>query len=698
MLRVRCLANLAGAALLLAQPAFAQEAAPVCAPIAKVRPERHLRQLSLDLLGRPPTYEEYQAVQKKGSVTEEDVRALMEQEGFYARIRNFHRALLRSNISASVNNNTNSRLSGNGSGTAFGFANNASTALRGVNGQSCNTDVEQDACLTNLQDGHVTSLSAKTTPRTCRDDKGVPLPVSYDYDTNFFTCTDLATKTGDAALTTCEQLAAAPATNKWAKLRNFCDVRGSGDAKKSFLCVPTWTKFGEAALPNPLPAGTEPYELRDGYYNLVTVAGREYVESFNLPKSSTGVTSLSRCLLDMGTSGGVKGTYTVPRGCILREGYVNKPAPYWAPPGSPATVKVCAIEAQERDENPWTRATCEAGRFASDRTCGCGVGMRRCEVPSIGQTTDPLYVRSVHDLRVQAFNEEPLRIIESVVRRDEPYYNILTTRRSFVNGTLSQYYKQNQGVGVFSTTAPAPVDSIPAVPYVEAETWTEFTRDASHSGVLTTPGFLYRFPTQRARVSEFYEAFLCKTFAPSSDGSLPPPEDACNRENNLAKRCGCNYCHATIEPTGAHWGRYAERSAQFLSPNQFPRLDPKCRDCAIAGDTNCGGECSQYVMQAYDGDGASSLGLLKTYLYRTSDEEPNIEAGPRLLVERMMQTGELERCTVRRVWQEFLGRPMTSEEQRMYLTPLATDFAKNGHRFKALIERVVMTDAYRRID
>ncbi|HSP80551.1 MAG TPA: DUF1501 domain-containing protein, partial [Myxococcaceae bacterium] len=27
------------------------------------------------------------------------------------------------------------------------------------------------------------------------------------------------------------------------------------------------------------------------------------------------------------------------------------------------------------------------------------------------------------------------------------------------------------------------------------------------------------------------------------------------------KRCGCNYCHATIEPVGAHWGRFAERAA-----------------------------------------------------------------------------------------------------------------------------------------
>jgi hypothetical protein len=53
---------------------------------------------------------------------------------------------------------------------------------------------------------------------------------------------------------------------------------------------------------------------------------------------------------------------------------------------------------------------------------------------------------------------------------------------------------------------------------------------------------------------------------------------------------------------------------------------------------------------------------------------------------------------VRRIWSEFLGRPMSAEEQRLYLQPLADEFTRDGHRLKGLIQRVVMTDAYRRID
>jgi hypothetical protein len=659
---------------MMAAPASAEEA--VCGPVAKVPLERHLRQLSLDLLGRPPTIEEYRAFQAKGSVTAEDVRAMMGSEEFYGRMRDYHKALLRSNIRASVFDNGDTRLAGTGQEldlpgspgrkytVPYELRGNTSSALRGANNQSCDVLIKQDACGVGgppLQDPH----NADQTVTECRDSKDVPLPVSYDYDRNFYTCNRL-TKTG-VVIDSCTKAVAEGVMED--KNLYFCDMQWVAGERKlaPFLCLPDKGRVTTAALTQE--------EL---------VAGRVVAFLHPAPPAGTTLTRLDRCTLKQTERNGVKGTYVPQRGCIQREGTVTKSAPFFAE-NPAATVAVCAIEAQERDANPWTMESCETARFSRDRTCGCGVGMRRCELST------------THDARLDAINMEPELIADSVIRRDEPYFNILTTRRSFVNGTLSEFYRQKQGVGIFTISSPASADVIPAIPYSQATTWREYIRDAQHSGVLTTPSFLYRFPTQRARVNHFYEAFLCKTFTPSPD-PLPPPENDCNRENNLAKRCGCNYCHATIEPTGAHWGRYDERNSLFLNPERFPRFDPKCRDCALSGDTNCGGECGQYVMQAFDGDGASSLGMLKTYLYRTPEEEANIEAGPRLLVERMLQTGDLERCAVRRVWHEFLGRPMTGEEQRLYLEELSQDFSRNNHSLKALIEKLVMTDAYRRID
>ncbi len=649
------------AGLLVALPAFAQQA--TCESPASPPVERHLRQLYLDLLGRPPTIDEYRAAQAKGAVAPADVRELMTREEFYDRMRGYHRALFRANISASVYNNGDARL--NGTGTAprpYSIGGNPSATLRGRNGVLCDGNILQSDCNAFKEDPHSEPAS-----KTCFDSNQVPLPVSYDYDTNFYTCTRLDVT--DTTITSCDVAVTKGALA--ADLLYFCDMRrDANNVLHPHTCLPDAAKPNTAALTARV---LEPVTNR--------------VIAFQNPTAGSSLPQLDRCTLNLTLRNGVRGSYAVQRGCVQREGYVTAPSPFWEPATRPQ-VAMCAIEAQTRAVNPATLESCETNRFLGDRSCGCGVAGRRCESGD----------NAVHNARVAAFNSEPELIADSVLRRDEPYFNILTTRRSFVNGPIASLYRAAQGFTVFALSPPVDAAAVPNVGYADAATWSEYLRGPQHSGVLTTPAFLLRFPTQRARVSEFYEAFLCKTFVPAPNARLPAADDSCNRENNLAKRCGCNYCHATIEPTGAHWGRYGERAATYLDAAAYPRLDPRCRDCALNGDANCGGECANYVMQAYDGDGAESLGMLKTYLYRTPSEEANIEGGPRLLVERMAQTGDLERCAVRRVWSEFLGRPMSQQEDQMYLDSLVQGFIQDNRRMKSLIERVLSTDAYQRVD
>ncbi|HEY0883552.1 MAG TPA: DUF1585 domain-containing protein, partial [Archangium sp.] len=541
---------------------------------------------------------------------------------------------------------------------------NPSRPLRGRNGVGCDHFIEQDQCNAFSEDPH-----AEPATKTCRDGMGVPLPVSFDYSTDNYTCTQLGTTA--APIADCN--AAVTASAMPAKYLFFCDMRRVGTAAtlRPHLCLPQ--------AGNPITAAlTE--EVLDGDGKVI---------AFRNPANPSGqLARLDRCTLDLSLTGGVRGRYVTQTGCVQKEGVVTVPAPYWdTTPNAPA-VTMCAIEAQVRAANPWTMETCESGRFTGDRSCGCGVGARRCEP---GTTT-------LHNQRIAAVNDEPLVLIESVLRRDEDYFNILTTRRGVVNGPLSQLMRENQTPTLWQVTAPTSPQLVPNVPLNETDTWVEYTRDEYASGVLTTAAWLYRFPTQRARVSQYWQAFLCKSFSPPAGAIVPPPEDSCNRDNNLATRCGCSYCHATIEPVGAHWGRFGERNAQYLDPTLFPKVSAKCRDCALAGNTTCDNECGNYVMQALDGEGATSLGLLRTYLYRTQDEEPNIVGGPKLLVERTLQTGELEKCAVKNVWNHLLGRAMTAEEERLYMTGLVNDFAMSNHNFKHLMLKVVSTDAYRRVD
>src|SRR4051812_9781554 len=101
------------ATLSLSSVAFADNQ---CASVPTVPLERQLRQLYLDLAGRPPTIDEYKAIQAKGSIDSSVVDDLMSREEFYARMQGYHRALLRTNVTASVYDNGDTRLSLNADG------------------------------------------------------------------------------------------------------------------------------------------------------------------------------------------------------------------------------------------------------------------------------------------------------------------------------------------------------------------------------------------------------------------------------------------------------------------------------------------------------------------------------------------------------------------------------------------------------
>jgi hypothetical protein len=643
-----------------------------CAAVPGIPVERQLRQLYLDLLGRPPTVDEYHAAQAKGSIDESDVDALMKSEEFYARLQTYHRALLRTNVSASVYDNGDTRLTLNADGNKpLEMRGNPAAALRGRNGQGCDHFIDQDQCNASHQDPQLEPAT-----KTCRDANGVPMPVSVDYDLAIYACTALSgTGVTDCASAAAAGLLKGDGTGVPDKMLYFCDNRRQTTGMlKPFLCLPDPGKPTTANMT---------VETLDS-------AGRVVTLSNAMPVAGAAFNSLDHCDLSLALKNNIKGEYTTKRGCVVREGTTTVPKPYWDT-STATTAVACAIEAQTSSVNPATLESCETSRFSGDRSCGCGVAFRRCEFSDA--------TVNVQQARIDAVNSEPLKITDSVVRRDEDYFNILSTRRSFLNSTLAEFYQQRQGTSVWSVTPQASLTALPQMDFNSDPTqWVEYTRDANNAGVLTTPEYLYRFPTYRSRVNQFYGAFLCKAFAPPPDAQMPAPDDPCNRENNLAKRCGCTYCHATIEPTGAHWGRWGERNATYLDPTLFPKYSAKCHDCALAGNTTCDGDCDNYVMTAQDGDGASSLGLLKTYLYRTPEEELNITGGPAALVQRMMQTGDLERCAVQNVWKEFLGRPMTQQEQDLYMESLVQQWQQKGRSMKELIKLLMATDAYRRID
>jgi hypothetical protein len=262
-------------------------------------------------------------------------------------------------------------------------------------------------------------------------------------------------------------------------------------------------------------------------------------------------------------------------------------------------VRTCAYEAQDRTNSVYTGAACNNIPLR-DPSCGCGPEGVYC-MPAVA-VNSPLASRTQALIR-GALNAEPLQIVASVVERDEDYFEIFTTRRSFITGPLAHLYRhQLDAVQGLELGLPAPADVIPTMGFGDTS-WREYVRNPEHAGVLTTAAYLGRFPTWRPRVSQFRTAFMCRPFSPAT-GSLPSPDDTCTREPNLARRCGCQNCHAALEPMTAWFGRWAERSTRYLDPASFPSFDPNCQLCALRGQ-NCTTRCRiQYVTDTVDADGA----------------------------------------------------------------------------------------------
>lgn len=362
----------------------------------------------------------------------------------------------------------------------------------------------------------------------------------------------------------------------------------------------------------------------------------------------------------------------------LQEGYVEV-EPYWAPG---TTVKVCAYDAQDALVSP-SGTDCSTVEASNDPGCGCGPDLRWCALAS-----------EAVDITA-AMGEDIERRVSRVITEDLPYLELLQGDVGFVNGPLAYFLKHQTGVSTTIRFAEPPVDPavLPDLDYDDADTWVEIHLGDHHSGVLTAPGFLLRFMTNRARANRFYNDFLCQPFQPP-DGGLPVPTGVPTVD--LTEREGCAYCHALLEPAAAHWGRWSTSGAAYLDPDAYGAYDPTCAVCGLAGST-CPSVCDRYyVTKALAPEEAPYLGWLKALEFLEPDQEVNVELGPAWLVDTTVADGRLTRCVVERATDWLLGRPLGPEDEG-WVDGLAVEFAAGGFRYDQLVKSIVTSDVYRRV-
>jgi hypothetical protein len=364
----------------------------------------------------------------------------------------------------------------------------------------------------------------------------------------------------------------------------------------------------------------------------------------------------------------------------MRDGYVMM-STYWSD-GEP--VAVCALEARTIETNPVGLA-CSTAEGMLTGGCGCGADLRHC----IG-------VDQVQDL-MDSLQDQVLRSVRRPIAERRSYFDILTDTSVEVDGRIVHFYRYLAPMAIdpIVLVPPVPVAALPEVGFTDP-TWHEVSRESVHSGVLTNLLFLLRFQTGRARAARFWDAFLCEPFqAPGI--SLPSPSDPCSAEPDLRKRCGCNGCHASLEPATAYWARFTDAGTLYLNPFLFPVVADQCATCAHQ-PAGCDSVCRRfYLTEAGHPALEPYLGTLQTFVFRDEDEVAAANEGPAGLVATYLANGKLSQCTTMKLYERFFGRPMNVEERMDVLPALVDAFEASGQDFITLVKAIVMTDGYRRM-
>ncbi len=364
-----------------------------------------------------------------------------------------------------------------------------------------------------------------------------------------------------------------------------------------------------------------------------------------------------------------------------REGYVMV-APYWAPDTS---LPVCAFDAQDVLVSA-TGTRCDTQDGASDPGCGCGPALAWCR--SGGASVRPV---------VEAFGSEVELRIADVIDGDRSYLELFTGRTAYVNGPLVHYWKHLARVpaGTRNTPVPLPVEQLPELAYTDVDTWHPILLGPEHAGLLTSPAFLLRFQTGRARANRFYNAFMCQPFQPPSAG-LPVPDDESAYQLDLQLRDGCKYCHALLEPSAAYWGRWSQQGAGYLDAESYPAVRDDCERCATSGES-CSTDCKRYYLtEALVESQEEYLGKLLSYEFRREDHYGNIESGPRALALSVVVDGRLPDCVSRTAAAWLLGRAILPEEEP-WIDQLGDQFIASDFNYRDLVKTIVSSPVYRSV-
>jgi len=249
----------------------------------------------------------------------------------------------------------------------------------------------------------------------------------------------------------------------------------------------------------------------------------------------------------------------------------------------------------------------------------------------------------------ESAREQLLRtVVDHVLARDEPYPELFTTRRTFIDGSLGRVYR-------------VPVDR----PDGGWQAY-EFPEDDRRAGILTQMGFLalYSHPGRSSatlRGKAVRELVLChKVPDPPGDVDFSlfndpdaPSRTARERLTVHATAPSCAGCHKLTDPLGLGFEQF-DGIGQFRTAESGAEIDP-------TGDL--------------DGvDYSDARGLAE--VVRSHPDVPS--------------------CVANQLYAYATGRPSTRDD-REFLGYLGSEFADNNYRLTDLLRHIATSDAFYKV-
>ncbi len=289
------------------------------------------------------------------------------------------------------------------------------------------------------------------------------------------------------------------------------------------------------------------------------------------------------------------------------------------------------------------------------------------------------------------WSREVVRYLDDLFGSDRDFREILTGKRTFVNGPLAQFYKTIQRggccgpeatFGMAEETEPLfdPKNVPEGLEPSDVSTWKVVEDRGPHAaGLLTMPMFLEKYASARARAAALYQDFLCKSFVADNQ------QLTASTEPNLIVRPGCKTCHATLEPLAAYFARVEPSSFVFLPEHDFPVRTPACK---LDKNGRLNGPCNALYDPAFADARMATL--------RSAYGSPeHADATPVGAGRDIVKSPEFAQCAVQRVTSSFLGRPTTPDDEAL-LASLTARFVQSGYRVRALVREIVRSPQYRR--